>query len=683
MFYTPDSLHILLENSFDGVIIFDQNLQLTAINDAAKKIFFLENTVAFEQPIFEVLPLNPELIPVFQQVIHGKNIQIKQQSFRKSKGHLKTYFKFNLSPYPAQAPTDTPQQQQLGVMIVKDISDTIYKTQSITKKRLKDALKAFDLGNERLKYIINSCDELILAIDTQFRVTLYNEHFKRYIYQKTGETIHIGVHFLNLFEEMPKEQEKIEATWQEVFNGEGNIQIMYKELIDNEVKYLDANFNLVKNQEGEILGGSLIARDMTQSVKAQQKLKESEAQKSALIQAFPDAIFQVDFSGNILEINDNSAIIPYPNLKIIGKNLFQLPLPKKIKTRFIQLVQQLKNSKDTAFYEVEIPFFRQSHLLETRFVKSGEDKILGIARDITQRREEERKIKELLKESQKLNENLEIKNEMLAQQEEELAQINQYLTEQNRSLEKAKNELLSSQNQLKDTLKTLEERNFELDQFVYKTSHDLRSPLSSVLGIIHLLNIEPDASRIPEYIQKIEGRILRLDDFIQSMLYYSRNNRAEVKIQVIDLKELLEECLEDLKFYKNFEQIQVISTITGAADAFESDPLRIKIIFANLISNAIKYQDFNKNERHIHVHVQVNEEKMQLSIKDNGIGIAPEYLQNIYKMFFRATESSEGSGLGLYIVKQTIDKLNGSIKIHSEGIGKGLQVMVEIPNLKA
>ncbi len=677
MFQVSSSLNILLNSSFDGVVVFDNALNIVAMNKAVYKIFLLENTSYSCQALFEVLPLEPELQATFKQVLSGTACQIKEQSFRKSKLQLKTYFDFNLDPYFDE------QNEEIvgGVMIIKDTSETKYKEKSITKKRLKDALKAFDFGNERLKYIINSCEELIMAIDSGFYITLYNEHYRNYIYQKTGKNIHIGTHLLEVFNDLPKEQEKLKRRWETVWNAK-NLQIIEEENLQNQIHYYDSNFNLVINQEGKVLGGSQITRDITESKFAQQRLQESEAQKSALLHAFPDLIFYLDLTGEILNINDNSRLIPFAHSKIKGKHFGELPLPDYIKDRIEQLTKEVQQRREVIVEEFEFLLLRQQRAFEMRFIRSGKDRILVIARDTTKRRQEENRIRELLTQAQQLNKNLELQNERLALQEEQLAQANTSLVEQNEYLENTKNALLESQTQLQDTLKTLEERNFELDQFVYKTSHDLRSPLSSVLGIIHLLNIEPDSSRIPDYIRRIEGRILRLDDFIQSMLHYSRNNRSEVKSQLIHFDDLLEDCIDDLKFYKNFDQVSINMQEAHFPKNFYSDPVRIKIIFANLISNAIKYQDYEKTQRYINISVQSAQEKALLLVEDNGIGVDIAYLENIYNMFFRATEASEGSGLGLYIVKQTVDKLKGTIQIHSEGLGKGLLVRVEIPNLK-
>ena len=322
------------------------------------------------------------------------------------------------------------------------------------------------------------------------------------------------------------------------------------------------------------------------------------------------------------------------------------------------------------------------HQYEARFIKSGIDQVLLIIRDITKRKLEEEKIKELLEKERTLNYNLERQNEMLARKEEELAQANTQLILQNESLSKTTHELRKSRENLKEALKTLEERNFELDQFVYKTSHDLRSPLSSVLGIINLMKIDTAPERTTEYVDRIESSILRLDDFIQSMLNYSRNNRVEIKPEPIDFIEIVNNSINDLKYYKNFDSIRIYWEVSGEQVDFHSDALRIKIIFNNIISNAIKYQDFQKKERNIRIKIHVKQDKTLLNFKDNGIGIEKEYLKNIYKMFYRATEEAEGSGLGLYIVKQTVDKLKGKIHIDSEGASQGLLVELELPNLK-
>jgi signal transduction histidine kinase len=111
---------------------------------------------------------------------------------------------------------------------------------------------------------------------------------------------------------------------------------------------------------------------------------------------------------------------------------------------------------------------------------------------------------------------------------------------------------------------------------------------------------------------------------------------------------------------------------------FYSDRWRLKVILNNIISNAIRYR--NGRDPVIKVNVDVTDQGAAVSIEDNGKGIAKEHLKNVFRMFYRATDDGAGSGLGLYIVKETIDKLNGSILIDSEE-GKGTTVRLLIPEV--
>ena len=129
---------------------------------------------------------------------------------------------------------------------------------------------------------------------------------------------------------------------------------------------------------------------------------------------------------------------------------------------------------------------------------------------------------------------------------------------------KALNEELTQQNwqfavqdeELKATLEELSERNFELDQLMYKTSHDLRSPLSSIMGLINLINRDRDVSNQKLYLGKIEDRIKKLDEFIRSMLNYARVNRAEVSTSKINLRQVAENCIQELAYLENFKSVK-------------------------------------------------------------------------------------------------------------------------------
>ena len=225
--------------------------------------------------------------------------------------------------------------------------------------------------------------------------------------------------------------------------------------------------------------------------------------------------------------------------------------------------------------------------------------------------------------------------------------------------------------------------NQEMDSFIYSVSHNLRAPLMSVLGLLDLAGRE-DLSRgsyFQDYFSMMNLSITKLDDTLKEILDYSRNSRQQIVHQKIDFRNVIEGSLERLKYLEGFERIKTNISIK-ADHAFYSDADRITIIMNNLISNAINYKDMSKEKCILNISIHVTKEKALLSMADNGIGIAEEYKSKIFNMFFRGTVRSKGAGLGLYIVKETINKLNGHIGFHST-FGEGTTIELELPNHSA
>jgi signal transduction histidine kinase len=235
-----------------------------------------------------------------------------------------------------------------------------------------------------------------------------------------------------------------------------------------------------------------------------------------------------------------------------------------------------------------------------------------------------------------------------------------------------------AEEKLQKTNQELSKRNTELDNFVYSVSHDLRAPIASVLGLINLAKKDTDVEMKNIYLEKINNSALQQDSFIREILDQSRNSRLDVKKEEILFEPLIDETFNQLKFATSTGQsVERIVSINQRAP-FISDRWRIKVILNNIISNAIRYR--NGKDPVIRVNVDIDDHKVKLEVEDNGKGIAKEHLDKVYRMFYRATDDGAGSGLGLYIVKETIDKLNGSIRIESE-VGKGTTVRLEIPEI--
>jgi signal transduction histidine kinase len=171
---------------------------------------------------------------------------------------------------------------------------------------------------------------------------------------------------------------------------------------------------------------------------------------------------------------------------------------------------------------------------------------------------------------------------------------------------------------------------------------------------------------------------LRLDRFIYDIINFSKNTRIDVVEEEIELKEMIGDILEDLKYMDGFERIKKDIDIFQTVP-FVSDLFRLKIICNNLISNAIKYSSMSKKTPCILIKIVVNEREALFDFVDNGVGIAKENTSKVFDMFFRASSGSKGSGLGLYIVKEIVQKLKGDITVKSK-LGEGTTFTVVLPN---
>jgi len=204
--------------------------------------------------------------------------------------------------------------------------------------------------------------------------------------------------------------------------------------------------------------------------------------------------------------------------------------------------------------------------------------------------------------------------------------------------------------------------NDELDHFVYSVSHDLRSPLSSILGLINVAKLSKEPGELLTILGMIEGRVSAQDRFIREIIDYSRNARTEVRKSSFSLHDVVEQILENFRFMTNYNKISVRNKI-GEDEQVDTDKTRLSIIMSNLLENAIKYHDLSKPEPF--VDIEFNRSAGCIIVRDNGSGIPEEFQDRIFDMFFRASDTSSGSGLGLFITKESVRKMGGAIEVSS------------------
>jgi len=224
----------------------------------------------------------------------------------------------------------------------------------------------------------------------------------------------------------------------------------------------------------------------------------------------------------------------------------------------------------------------------------------------------------------------------------------------------------------------LKKINSELDTFVYRVTHDLRTPVLSIIGLIDLIKLDTEKtiSENITLINLVSESTQRLDKTIQEILYYSRNARLNLEIKTINIRDTVTNIYNDMRFSTN-TMIELEANFNSVSNIV-TDIYRFETIIKNIINNAVKYSNPDIKNPYIKFNIEENENNYIITISDNGQGIKKEHVDKIFNMFFRGTSNSVGTGLGLFIVKEAVEKLMGEIKVTSI-LNEGTTFIIQLP----
>lgn len=232
---------------------------------------------------------------------------------------------------------------------------------------------------------------------------------------------------------------------------------------------------------------------------------------------------------------------------------------------------------------------------------------------------------------------------------------------------------------LEDEQAQLRKTNKELDNLIYSTSHDLRAPVASVLGLINVARIDTTDPKSLEFLRLIEGRIQKLDLVIGDILNLSKVKKTELRYEKVDFNALFADSMADVKFLESGKKIE-IRYLESPGNSFIGDYGLTKMVLGNLLSNAVKYHSPTRPDPYIEVQFEKAADHVTFVVADNGEGIDAEHHKKIFDMFYRASEKSQGTGLGLYIVKETLARIGGSVEVKSrKGTGTTFKITLEQP----
>ncbi len=217
----------------------------------------------------------------------------------------------------------------------------------------------------------------------------------------------------------------------------------------------------------------------------------------------------------------------------------------------------------------------------------------------------------------------------------------------------------------------------ELGKFAYSITHDVRGPLLSIIGALELAEGIDDLGEIHELLGMMSESVRKLDEYIKNTHEYYKIKRGVLQFSEIDFNVLLSDIAALFQITGRNNNIRYTAKVNQQGP-FSSDEISIKVILNNLMSNAFNYQRKNTEDKWVDVVIDVKDNKAEISVSDNGIGIEESHIDKIFTMFYRATSEENGSGLGLYNVKDALAKLNGTIDVQSK-VNEGTTFKVIIP----
>jgi signal transduction histidine kinase len=236
--------------------------------------------------------------------------------------------------------------------------------------------------------------------------------------------------------------------------------------------------------------------------------------------------------------------------------------------------------------------------------------------------------------------------------------------------------LSNSKRKIMEQNENLQVINAGLDKFVFNVTHDLRSPLASLSGLIGLMDDETDLDQIKAYTLIMKESLEKQDRFINEMLTFIKSKHTGVNKTECSLTTIVDNVIsqnnyhtggKEVRFYKELELTQI-----------QSDALKLQVILNNLVSNSVKYSDSKKAEQWVKVKSYRSDTQVVIEVEDNGLGIRQKDQDRIFDKFYMSGDNKRSSGIGLYLVKDAVTQLNGKIEVRSEP-GLCSKFMITIP----
>ncbi len=228
-------------------------------------------------------------------------------------------------------------------------------------------------------------------------------------------------------------------------------------------------------------------------------------------------------------------------------------------------------------------------------------------------------------------------------------------------------------------MNNLAKANLVIDKFINSCSHSLRGPVKTIRGLVNLMNVdgESQAIQVDSMLRMIETSAKQLDHTLNELEQFLVNSKKEVTTEKVNMKSLINALVRKYKKELAFHEISVSAKVEQQMDLY-TDKERLTMILALIFSNAIVFSDDHKRIKTIHISANMTDSHYEVALTDNGIGITPENKERIFQLFYRGSEKSKGTGIGLYIVQEAVEKMGGQIQVESK-LFEGSKFTISVP----
>ena len=363
--------------------------------------------------------------------------------------------------------------------------------------------------------------------------------------------------------------------------------------------------------------------DMSDQIAAQKALERSEMRTRAILDAIPDMIFEMDANGTILQYVPSSSLNPLlPPNEFLGKNISDV-MPPDVVDQTMFAIQRTLESGLLQVFEYQLPKFNAESYYEASLIKNDVETVIAMVRDVTSR-------KWAATEREKLIDELEIKNA-------------------------------------------------ELEQFTYTVSHDLKAPLITISGFLGFVREDVDAGdreRLERDMKRIGDAAAKMQKLLGDLLELSRVGRLINEPEAVNFNSLVSETIELLQ--GRIIQSNIRVQVDDGLPTVFVDKQRIVEVLLNLIDNAAKFMADQKDPVIAIGQAGESNGMPVLFVRDNGMGIAPEFKDRVFGLFNKLDAQSEGTGIGLALAKRIVEFHGGRIWVESE-LGKGATFFFTLP----